>query len=202
MASETSIYEKTYHDYMAQITELNLTSMKHKLGITPVNDDGIIPLFGTEYKVSRDGITKVSGGKPPFEIIVVLCKYLLLCPDLIHRGKEWVNYRDLKDSGPLTVFFANDVEKKIAADFSGRTVDLKSASTALGGRAPDIELPYDLSICFDPLPRVPLLLLFNDSDDEFSATCSVLFEQRADEYLDAECLAVVGALLAGFLCAI
>ncbi len=199
--SKSSVFEKTYRDYLKRVAELNLKPMEHKLGMTTVNDIGVVPLFGTEYSVSKDGITTVSGRQPSFEICVVLCKYLLLCPDLIHRGKEWVNYRDLKDSGPLTVFFANDIEKKIAADFSGRLNDLEKACFALGGHVPDIELPYDLSMHFAPLPRVPVLLLFNNTDDEFPATCSVLFEQRADEYLDAECLAIVGGLLSRFLSA-
>jgi len=38
-------------------------------------------------------------------------------------------------------------------------------------------------------------MLYNDADDEFPATCSVLFERRAERYLDPECLAMVGALL-------
>jgi hypothetical protein len=46
------------------------------------------------------------------------------------------------------------------------------------------------------LPRVPLLLLFNDADDEFPAACSVLFERRAAGYLDMECLAMLGMQLA------
>jgi hypothetical protein len=38
-------------------------------------------------------------------------------------------------------------------------------------------------------------MLYNDTDDEFAAKCSVLFERRAEAYLDAECLAMVGRLL-------
>jgi hypothetical protein len=37
-----------------------------------------------------------------------------------------------------------------------------------------------------------MLLLFNDKDDEFPAQCSVLFEKRAEKFLDMECLAMVG----------
>ena len=39
------------------------------------------------------------------------------------------------------------------------------------------------------------IVLFNDADDEFPAQCSVLFERRAENYLDAECLAIAGRLL-------
>jgi len=54
---------------------------------------------------------------------------------------------------------------------------------------------YDLSMQFNALPKIPLVMLFNDADDEFSATCSVLFEGRAENYLDPECLAMVGRYL-------
>jgi hypothetical protein len=39
------------------------------------------------------------------------------------------------------------------------------------------------------------LILFNDADEEFPAQCMVLFERRAENYLDMECLAMVGMLL-------
>ena len=48
---------------------------------------------------------------------------------------------------------------------------------------------------FAALPKVPLLLLFNDADDSFGAQCSVLFHRSADQYLDGECLAMLGRLL-------
>jgi hypothetical protein len=48
---------------------------------------------------------------------------------------------------------------------------------------------------FNALPQVPLVMLFNDADDEFSATCSVLFQRRAENYLDPECLAMLGRCL-------
>ena len=50
-----------------------------------------------------------------------------------------------------------------------------------------------------PLPKVPVLLLFNDADDEFPADCKVLFERRAEHYLDMECLAILGNILADYL---
>ncbi len=52
---------------------------------------------------------------------------------------------------------------------------------------------------FDALPKIPVLLLFNDGDDEFPAQCSVLFERRAENYLDMECLAMAGMLLSEYL---
>jgi hypothetical protein len=95
----------------------------------------------------------------------------------------------------LTVYFANDVERAISGYFSGRLNDMEQACKTLGGYPPDIEVTYDLSMQFDALPQVPVILLFNDADDEFPAKSSVLFERRAEDYLDPECLAMVGRLL-------
>jgi hypothetical protein len=49
------------------------------------------------------------------------------------------------------------------------------------------------------LPKIPVLLLFDDADEEFPAQCKVLFERRAEHYLDPECLAILGMLLSDFL---
>ncbi len=48
---------------------------------------------------------------------------------------------------------------------------------------------------FNALPKLPMVLLFNDRDEEFPAQAKILFEQRAEVYLDAECLAILGNLL-------
>ena len=93
----------------------------------------------------------------------------------------------------------NTVERPIASDFTGRLLELQKAAEYFSGRSPDIELSYDVSVCFDVLPKVPCLLLFNDKDDEFPAQCSILFEKRADKFLDMECLAMVGMLLSEYL---
>jgi len=60
------------------------------------------------------------------------------------------------------------------------------------GFGPNIDVNYDFAMQFDPLPRIPVLLLFNDVYEEFSAQCSVLFERRAEKYLDSECIAMLG----------
>jgi hypothetical protein len=189
------VFEKTYRDYMAQVRNVDFGAIAPRLGATLENDQAIIPLFGKGYRVSQTGIADPSGKKPTFDTCVILCKYLLLCPDVKPAEKDWVSYRGFKDSGPLTVYFANDVERAISEYFSGRLPEMEEASGKLGGYPPAVEVTYDLAVQFDALPRVPLMMLYNDADDEFPAKCSVLFERRAESYLDAECLAMLGRAL-------
>jgi hypothetical protein len=194
-----SIFEKNYRDYLAQISRLDLKALVNPLGIEVQKDEAIILFFKQPHIVSAKGIIGPSGKRPNYAVSVILFKYLLLCPDHEPVESDWTAYRDFKDAAPLVNNFMNTVERPIASDFAGRLNELQKAAKCLSGRSPAIELSYDVSVCFDVLPKVPSLLLFNDKDHEFPARCSVLFEKRADKFLDMECLAMVGMLLSEYL---
>jgi hypothetical protein len=199
MPQVSPVFEETYAHYASKIADLDLPSRASRLGARVTADRLVISLFNREYVAGPQGITGPSGQRPSFDTCIVLFKYILLCPDGKPAGSDWASFRDLKDSGPLTKYFAQEVEHLIAGHFAGRKAALISASQTLGGKPPDVNLSYDVSMRFEPLSRVPLLLLFNDQDEEFPAHCAVLFEQRAEAYLDAECLAILGGMLASQL---
>ena len=199
MSGESSIFEKTYRDYLAQVAGLDLGSMQEKLGTEVDGGEAIVPFFGRPYRVSPNGIFSSTGKESDFTVSVVLCKYLLMCPEFTPKGDDWVSYKDFKDAAPFAGAFVNTAERPIGENFANGLVELKEACKSLGGRAPGMDLSYDLSVCFDPLPRVPILVLFNDADDEFPAQCWLLFERRAEGYLDMECLAILGMLLSEYL---
>ena len=195
MKAKTSVFEKTYEDYISQLSQVDFGLAGQRLGGETAEGVITIPVFGEPYKVSANAITDLSGRQPSLDTCVILSKYLLLCTSAEPREKEWVSYRDLKDSGPLTVYFANDVERAIANHFTGRLDALKQACQSVRGYPPNLNASYDLTMQFDALPRVPVILLFNDADDEFPPECLVLFERRSESYLDPECLAMVGRRL-------
>jgi hypothetical protein len=127
-----------------------------------------------------------------------MIKYLLLCPDQAYSDPEWVAFRDFKRTSHFTNvnFFSSDTERAIEKHFSGRLEELAKAGCLLGGVEHETDMTYDLSMHFQALPRISLLLLFNDGDDEFPAKCTVLFQRHAELYLDPESLAMTGAVLA------
>ena len=196
---KSPIYEKTYQDYLTQIADLDLKALKDKLGIQVSEDNAVIPFFGRPYTVSGRGIKGPEGRKPHLSTCVILCKYLLMCPSHEPRGADWVTFKDFKDAAPLINSFATTVANPISRMYSGRLSALESACKKIGGYLPAETFSYDVSFKFDALPRVPLLLLFNDQDAEFPAQCSVLFERRTEKYLDMECVAMLGMLLCEYL---
>ncbi len=196
MTQLAPVFEKTYRDYLEQVGRIDLKKRAPRLGIE-VTGNGVarIPFFGTLYRVSAGGVADPSGKKPTHAVCVALCRYLLLCPDEAPRQTGWVTFKDFRDAAPYAGAFTRNTEEGIARHFSGRLNELETAADTLGGYPPAMELSHDLTRVFDALPKMPVLLAFNDADDMFPAQSTVLFEQRAEAYLDMECLAIVGWLL-------
>ena len=199
MTEKSDIFDKTYDHYIKKIAELDFGAIAVTLGVKTDGDSVTVPFFNTPYQVTRNGVLTPDGSPAAFGVGVVLSNYLIQCPDVIPRDDEWYSYKDFKDAAPLVGTFANTVERPIVETFSGRLSELEKAARILGGIEPTITFPYDLNMLIQALPRIPMLLLFNDADDEFPADCKILFEKRTESYLDMECVAIIGMLLAEFL---
>jgi len=196
---KSSVFEETYTNYLEQIARLDFKKIADQLGAEMADDELIIPFFGKPHRISVTGITAPSGSRPNFSVCVILFKYLLLCPDHDPVENDWVSFKDFKDSAPFSGAFVNYTEIALAKYFSGHLKVLETACRGIHGHPPGASFSYDLCVQFKALPKIPLLMLFNDADDEFAAQCRVLFERRAENYLDMECLAMVGMLLFEYL---
>ncbi|NNF45334.1 MAG: DUF3786 domain-containing protein, partial [Desulfofustis sp.] len=130
---------------------------------------------------------------------VILAKYVLTCPDqLPPLSGKWMTYREFRGAGPLVSYFTSNANKSIEQHFSGALMRLEQYCRALGAQIEDND-SYDLSVRLQALPRIPVVLNFNDADDMFPAACSILYRASAEQFLDMECLAMTGTLLAGLL---
>lgn len=205
MVQKSDVFAETARRYLAEIGACDFTSHQARLGVTCKDRQVVVPFFNKQYAVSSKGIFPASGDGTGdalgFSATVAICKYLLIGRHLadIPEDAAWAAYKDFKDAAPLLGYFRREVESAIATGFSGRVSALAAAARGLGGVPLTGDLPYDLHLRLDALPRVPLFLLFNDRDGEFPAECRVLFERRVERYLDMESLAIVGALAAAYL---
>ncbi len=200
MSNQAPIFEETVRNYLNQVAQLDLGRIAELLGLRVEQGEAFIPFFRRVYRVSPRGIFNPSGLEPMHAVSVVLLKYLILSPGQVPPGGEdWVSYKDFKDAAPFVTGFVNNSERAIARNFTNRLSPLRAAAEQLGALPPDLELSYQFSARFEALSRVPLLLLFNDEDEDFPAQCSLLFQRRAEKFLDMECLAILGWLLADFL---
>jgi hypothetical protein len=156
-----------------------------------------IDFFDRTYHISPAGVFDENGNYPYFGVCVILLKYVLERPMKISFPElsNWISYRDFKGSSPFAGAFSVNTENKIAGEFSSNIKTLEKACKTLGAKKPDLQLNYDIAAQFLALPKIPLLFLFNDQDEDFEAKCSILFKDNANMYLDMECLAMTGWVL-------
>lgn len=196
---KNKVFGEIIKDYLAQAAAVDEARLVSRLGFSRKEGGLAVPFFGEEFLVTPGGVVDNRGRTPHHSVSVTIFKYMLLCPETEPRGADWVRYRDFPDAIPFSIPFAENAEKPIARAFTGDPAALAGACADLGGTRADIGVSADLAMMLPALPRVPVLLLYNDRDEEFPAQASLLFERRAEKYLDMECLAMVGWLLAMWL---
>ena len=201
MTEQSKIFETHYEKYCQDIGACNLESAAQILGMALDGEAALVPFMGEEFRISGEGITDAAGQRPQYGLCVILAKYVLRCPEKVHHDPQWVAFRDFKKEAAVTNvnFFTSDVETAIVKRFQGRLERLAAAARRLGGKDHDSGAGWDLATVFTLLPRIRLLLLFNDRDEDFPCQGRVLFEKHAEIYLDPESLAMTGAALVKYL---
>ncbi len=196
---QSKVFEETYEKYLEEIRNIDYLSKSTMLGVDISSNALEIPLYDRLYRVADRGIEDSGGAPVPPAVRVILCKYVLMCPvELPRVSDQLMTYREFRNAGPLISYFTTNTNKIIETTFSGRRDALQERCRQLGGILRD-DQSYDLSVEFSALPRIPVIVNFNDRDDLFPATCSILYKASAEIYLDMECLAMSGTLLAGKL---
>lgn len=199
MQSKAPVFDKIFKDYLDKVAALDLTGKSDIIGIQVDGKKIGISFFNQFYTITPEKITDTQGNTPQHAVSVILCKYLILCPETPGNDRELLTYKDFPDAAPYVLGFGNTAEKPISRVFSGKMDALEKRSRELGGKACDLGISCDLSFVFQALPKVPIYMFYNDQDEEFPANCSLLFEKCARDYLDMECLAMIGMVLAEWL---
>lgn len=193
------VFTETYNQYLAQIRRIDYLAKAELLGVVRDGDSLKIKLYDQCYRLSADGITDEAGGETIPAVRVILARYVLHCQEPVElQNDPWRTFRDFRDASPLVYSFTENTNKTIETHFSGKIEALRRICHALGGTLLE-NVTYDCSMQFLALPKVPIVLNFNDKDDLFPAACSILYRGSAERFLDMECLAMTGTLLAGRL---
>ena len=121
-----------------------------------------------------------------------LILYYLTTADGTSLTGEWIAFSDLPDGRFYNQAFQGYTGKQLARLFQDDRVAFEQAAQALGG----IRQPLgDASFAFQALPRVPLLAVYWQGDEDFPSTCQVLFDAAASHYLPTDAYAILGSTL-------
>lgn len=195
----SKVFKQTYDTYLAQIREIDFLAKANVLGLEKEGESLIIPIYNTCYRFNTNGIVTENDKELPVPLQVILCKYILTASmEPIASDNRWQTYREFKDAAPLVSHFTTNTILLLEKTFSGNVQALTKRCHEMGGKVQETEV-YDVSYQFYALPRIPVIVNFNDRDDLFPAACSILFHSSAENYLDMECLSMTGTLLSSLL---
>jgi hypothetical protein len=196
MSEKAAVFEENIQFYLDRMQHIDWQRHAAVLGAQTTETGLRLPFFDQSYFISSQGISDAAGRPAPYSVCIVLFKYILMAPSALPEMSGWAAYRDFPDAGPLLSYFAKNAEGALIRSFSGHLDGFAAACRKLGAVESSEISAYDLAMRFSALPRVPMLVLFNDADTEFAAHCSVLFDRSVAAFLDMESVAVLGSWLA------
>jgi hypothetical protein len=158
----------------------------------------IVPLLGQNYLVSYpEGlVTRLgTGEEAPLATAILLLHYLSWSTGTPLSG-SWISYKELQGGAVYIDPFSNRAVLPFVKIFGGRPQEFARAAQLLGGEKTS---HGHLSYRIPALPRVPLLYILWEGDDEFPPSGTILFDRHANEYLHTEDYAVLAGMTAGAL---
>lgn len=132
------------------------------------------------------------GYKPLSAFDQALLLYYLTTADGEPLSQEWISFSDLPDGRFYNQAFQGYTGKELARAFHNDQTAFEAAAQVQGG----VRYPLgSAAFAFLALPRVPLLAVYWQGDEDFPSTCQVLFDAAASHYLPTDAYAILGSTL-------
>ena len=127
---------------------------------------------------------------------ILLLHYLQRATGKVPTGR-WISFSEVP-GGQLYMrnFQARSVDRLLRA-FGGREEALLPAAEAIGAVTADMA---EISFTVQALPMVQVALALWRGDDEFPASCNMLFDAAVTDYLSIEDTVVLAGIVAGSIC--
>ncbi|MFA5904666.1 MAG: DUF3786 domain-containing protein [Desulfobacula sp.] len=195
----SKFFDEAYKICLREIKQVDLKEKSEILGSWKKNGFFIFPFFNRELAYDGDDFTDQSGEEVLPAIKLLLAKYIITCPEKISPGSaRLLTFREFPGSGPLFSRFVDNTSKIMETTFSGCLAELEKRCRELNGCIVETE-GYDLSVRFKALPRIPIILNFNDKEDGMPARAGFLFYDNASSYPDLQTLSIISTYLTGRL---
>lgn len=139
------------------------------------------------------GVAYPESGKQPLSSFdQALLLYYLTTADGAPLSQKWISFSDLPDGRFYNQAFQGYTGRELALIFRDDRSAFEEAAQALGGVR---YLLGDAAFAFQILPRVPILAVYWQGDEDFPTSCQLLFNAAAHHYLPTDAYAILGSTL-------
>lgn len=161
-----------------------------------------LPYFNDMVVILPDGIHKKDGAALNRWEQVFIYNHLAQGGSAL-PGEDWRGLEQIPNTVSKIKSMQRHVEGPLIERFRGRLKDLEQAARRLGGTDVTGRIgSADAAYLFQPLPRVPVVLLFWDEDaaDGLEAGAKLLFDATVTDHLDIESILFLSERLRQLLC--
>ncbi len=184
-------YQSIHDGLMQRLAGAPLAANARRLGLQPEGSEVELLFLGQPYRVGPGWVRDAQGRPAPLIIAALIAGYLLTGGGGETIGR-FVPLNTLAGTGSgHGSYQQNALAAPLIKRFKGRGEALAAAAARLGGRPGGEAGAGGISLLFDALPRIPLQLVFYDSDAEFPAEVNFLLDLSATRFLEYEYLAVM-----------
>jgi hypothetical protein len=123
--------------------------------------------------------------------------YYFITADGAPQESRWVSFGELPDGRFYNQAFQGYSGAELARTFQNDLLAFDYAAARSGGiqAQPGAEIPGDRAYLFRALPRLSLLVVYWQGDEDFPASAQILFERSVSHYLPTDVCAYLGSSL-------
>ncbi len=158
-----------------------------------------LPYFNSKIIITKESVTDESGRELTRNEQTFVYIHMARGGTTYPTG-VMKSFKEFPNTVSKIVSMDSSVEKPLKEKFTSRMEELESACKKAGGKNKknDYESP-DLAYHFQAFPRVPVTLLFWDSEEGFEADVKLLFDKTATDHLDIEAIMFLSEHLCNML---
>ncbi len=152
-----------------------------------------LSLFGRPVRVSFPEfvVFENDGKEANLAIQGLLAYYFTLCDGAPLTG-QWKSFADLPGGRFYNQAFQGYTGAELAKHFKDDLAAFERAGQQLNG----MKIAYgEAAFAFHILPRVMLAVVYHLGDEDFPASCKILFDASASHYLPIDACAILGSML-------
>jgi hypothetical protein len=170
-------------------------------GGAPGQGELTLPVWGQDMLVSTPGFVareRQSGREASTGVQALLLYYFTTADGAPIEGR-WASFADLPGGRFYNRAYQGYTGGELARAFGNRLDRFEEAARAAGGTPQPVggagAQDAARAFAFQPLPRLPLLAICWQGDEDFPSSYQVLFDASASHYLPIDVCAILGSML-------
>ncbi len=166
-------------------------------GVTYNRENGsyLLSYLNRQYYVHHEsGEVKPLEGEQSISIQQrILFLHYLACADGTPLKNEWITFKELPGGQIYVEPYQKRTIKPLLKIFGHQPEKFAEMAPAYGGIR--ISLTGDLAVHFRPFPRVPMVFVLWEGDEELSPSATILYDVSAANYLPTEDYALLPGMI-------